>query len=62
MAERPPGKLKVGWLDQAQEAIAFAYHWPPDVLDDLTLDQLELWAGYAKTRIEILAKSRCAFG
>lgn len=44
-----------------QEVIAFAYGWTPDVLDDLTLDQLEIWQARAKTRIEFMARSRCAF-
>ena len=30
-----------GRLEAMQEVIAFAYCWPPAVLDDLTLDQLE---------------------
>lgn len=44
-----------------QEVIAFAYGWTPDVLDDLTLDQLEIWQARAKTRIEFMARARCAF-
>lgn len=44
-----------------QEVIAFAYGWTPDVLDNLTLDQLEIWNARAKPRIEFMARSRCAF-
>lgn len=51
-----------GRLEAMQEVIAFAYCWPPAVLDDLTLDQLEAWAPRAKARIEFMGRSRCAFG
>lgn len=43
-----------------QEVIAFAYGWTPDVLDNLTLDQLETWEARASPRIEFMARSRCA--
>lgn len=42
-----------------QEVVAFAYAWPPDVLDDLTSDRLETWADRAKERIAFMARSRC---
>lgn len=45
-----------------QEVIAFAYGWTPDVLDDLTMDQLETWEARGRQRIEFMARSRCAFG
>ena len=44
-----------------QEVIAFAYGWTPPELDDLTLDELEVWEARAKHRIEFMAKSRCGF-
>lgn len=62
MAGDPPGKLTDGWLEEAEEVIAFAYAWPPDVLDELTLDQLEIWLARAKGRIELMARKSCPFG
>lgn len=44
-----------------QEVIAFVYAWPPDVLDDLTLDELEHWEACANRRIEFMTATRCAF-
>jgi len=51
-----------GRLEAMQEVIAFAYGWTPDVLDNLTLDQLETWQPRAKERIDFMSRSRCAFG
>ncbi|ASE39336.1 MULTISPECIES: GpE family phage tail protein [Brevundimonas] len=42
-----------------QEVIAFAYGWTPDVLDDLTLDQMEVWQARAKERIDFMGRARC---
>lgn len=42
-----------------QEIIAFAYGWTPDVLDDLTLDRMEIWEARAKGRIEFMARAHC---
>ena len=44
-----------------QEVIAFVYGWTPEQLDDLDLDQLELWEGRARARIEFMTATRCAF-
>lgn len=41
-----------------QECIAFIYHWPPDVLDELPLDLLEGWAETAKARLDMLIALR----
>jgi hypothetical protein len=49
-------------MEAMQEVIAFAYGWTPDVLDDLTLDQLELWQARGKERIAFMARSRCSLG
>lgn len=42
-----------------QEVIAFVYRWPPDALDELTLDQLEMWGETARLRAEQMTAHRC---
>ncbi|QQQ17740.1 GpE family phage tail protein [Brevundimonas vitis] len=41
-----------------QECVAFIYHWPPHVLDELPLDLLQGWAEAAKVRLDHLIRLR----
>jgi hypothetical protein len=34
------------------EVIAFVYHWPPREMDELTLDEVEMWADNAFARLK----------
>lgn len=56
---RPKGPRST--LILRQEAIAAAYGWPPAVLDDLTLDELELWAPLAEARLKQRLAPTCPF-
>ncbi|AZV77877.1 GpE family phage tail protein [Parasedimentitalea marina] len=32
--------------------IAFVFHWPPDVMDDLPIEDLALWREKARQRLK----------
>jgi hypothetical protein len=49
-------------MEECQALIALAFSWPPDVLDDLTLDRLEEWRARAEVKIKLMKNALCRFG